>query len=68
MTSERSHICEGTPSGSSCTVVGDYSFATVYMGDIAPTRSGFCKSLDASVRIEAEFCPWCGKRIKEVAK
>lgn len=68
MTSGGSHVCEEAPSGSRCTVIGDYSFVNVSMGDVALTHSGFCKSLDASVRIEAEFCPWCGKRIKEVAK
>lgn len=68
MTSGYLHICEDTPSGSRCTVVGDYSFVVVSMGDVALTRSGFCRSLDATIRVEAEFCPWCGARIREVAK
>ena len=68
MTFERSHFCEKTPNGSGCTVVGEYSFVNVYMGDLIITREGFCRSLDATVRFEAEFCPWCGERIREVAE
>lgn len=68
MTSGGSHVCEETPSGSRCTVIGDYSFVNVRIGDVALTRSGFCRSLDATVRVEAEFCPWCGERIREVAE
>lgn len=36
--------------------------------DAALTRGGLCRSLGAAVRFEAEFCPWCGERIREVAK
>ena len=68
MTFEKSHFCDETPKGSCCTVIGEYSFVNVSMGDVALTREGFCRSLDATVRVEAEFCPWCGKRIREVAK
>lgn len=68
MTFERSHFCEKTPKGSCCTVIGEYSFVNVSMEDVALTRGGFCRSLDATVRVEAEFCPWCGERIQEVAK
>lgn len=68
MTFDRSHFCEETPKGSCCTVIGEYSFVNVSLGDVALTSGGFCRSLDATVRVEAEFCPWCGKRIREVAK
>lgn len=68
MTFERSHFCEETPKGSCCTVIGEYSFVNVSMEDVALTRGGFCRSLGATVRVEAEFCPWCGERIQEVAK
>lgn len=68
MTFERSHFCESTPEGSGCMMVGEYTFVVVSMEDVALTRGGFCRSLDATVRIEAEFCPWCGERIREVAK
>lgn len=54
MTSGGSHVCEETPSGSRCTVIGDYSFVNVSMGDVALTRSGFCRSLDATVGVECE--------------
>lgn len=49
-------------------MIGEYSFVNVSLGDVALTREGFCRSLDATVRVEAEFCPWCGNRIREVAK
>lgn len=49
-------------------VIGEYSSVNVSMEDVALTRGGFCMSLDATVRVEAEFCPWCGERIREVAK
>ena len=68
MTFERSHFCEETPKGSCCTVIGEYSFVNVSLGDVALTREGFCRSLDATVRVEAEFCPWCGERIREVVE
>lgn len=68
MTFDRSHFCEETPKGSCCTVIGEYSFVNVSIGDVALTRGGFCRSLDATVSAEAEFCPWCGERIREVAK
>lgn len=68
MTFERSHFCEKTPNGSGCTVVGERSFVDVNFVDAALTREGLCRSLGAAVRFEAEFCPWCGKRIREVAK
>ena len=64
---ERKHSCDETPKGSYCTMIGDESFVNVNIGDFALTRGGFCRSLDATVRVEAEFCPWCGKRIREVA-
>lgn len=64
---ERKHVCDETPKGSCCTVIGEYSFVNVSLGDVALTREGFCRSLDATVRVEAEFCPWCGERIREVA-
>lgn len=65
---ERSHFCDEIPKGSMCTVVGEQSFVYVNMRDVALTSDGFSRSLDAAVRFEAEFCPWCGKRIREVAK
>ena len=68
MTFEKSHFCDKAPSGSGCTMAGSYAFVNVNFGDAVPTRGGFCRSIDAAVRIEAEFCPWCGKRIREVAK
>lgn len=68
MTFERSHFCKETPKGSCCAVIGECSFVNVSMEDVALTRGGFCRSLDATVRVEAEFCPWCGERIREVAK
>ena len=68
MAFDRSHFCEETPKGSCCTVIGEYSFVNVSLGDVALTSDGFSRSLDAAVRVEAEFCPWCGKRIREVAK
>ena len=68
MEPRRLHVCEDTPSGCSCTVVRECPFVVVRIGDEALTRSGYCMSLDATVRFEAEFCPWCGARITEVAK
>lgn len=68
MTFERSHFCEETPKGSCCTVIGEYSFVNVILGDVALTSGGLCRSLDATVSVESEFCPWCGERIREVAK
>lgn len=65
---ERSHFCEKMPKGSGCTVTGEYSFVNVNVGDLAFTREGCCRSIDAAVMFEAEFCPWCGKRIREVAE
>ena len=64
---ERSHFCDDAPKGSYCTVIGEYSFVNVSMEDFALTREGFCRSIDAAVRFESEFCPWCGNRIREVA-
>ena len=65
---QRNHVCDKTPKGSYCTVIGDESFANVNIGDFVLTRGGFCRSIDAAVRFEAEFCPWCGERIRDVAK
>ena len=65
---ERNHVCDKTPKGSYCTVIGDESFVNVNIGDFVLTRGGFCRSIDAAVRFEAEFCPWCGNRIREVAE
>ena len=65
---ERVHVCDATPNGSNCTAVGEFSFVNVYMGDVAFSPDGLCRSLDTAVKIEAEFCPWCGERIREVAE
>lgn len=65
---ERSHFCDETPKGSGCTMIGDDSFVNLNIGGVALTSDGFRRSIDAAVRIEAEFCPWCGKRIREVSK
>lgn len=40
MTFDRSHFCEETPKGSCCTVIGEYSFVNVSLGDVALTSGG----------------------------
>ena len=68
MTFERSHFCDEAPRGCGCTIEGGCSFVNVYIFDFATTKDDHCRSLNAAVRFEAEFCPWCGERIREAVE
>lgn len=70
MTFERYHFCDEAPRESRCAVNGEQAVVSLSLGGEALARKGLRRSLsmDAVVRFEAEFCPWCGERIREVAK